>query len=353
MTRDPVATPAGFDDDRVPEIATTPVPNCPLCGGATHEPFADGFDYELMTCRNRWTFVRCEGCDHTWLHPRPDLTTLAVIYPAHYYAYNFAARVHPLAVKAKAWLDRRRMATIVGRCRGTIQRYLDVGCGDGRFLRAMEARGIPRDRLLGLELDRAVAERLQDAGYKVECARIEASAIAQPNSVDLITMFHVIEHVDQPLDAVKKLASWLVPGGILAVETPNRDSLDARLFRRTFWGGYHIPRHWNLFSTSGVVRLLETAGLEVVLVSYQTGHSFWLYSVHHWLKFGPLGLARLARWFDPIGALVPLAAATAFDKLRSAAGFRTSAVLVLGRRPDPASGTGVAAAKAQRGLQPS
>ncbi|MFN0178196.1 MAG: class I SAM-dependent methyltransferase [Gemmatimonadales bacterium] len=328
-----VGTPADFDRAGVPEIPTTPVPRCPLCGAGESERFAEGFDYELTTCRNRWRFVQCRGCEHVWLDPRPALSALPVIYPKHYYAYNFATRVHPIAVKGKAWLDRRRMAAIVRRCRGPITTYLDVGCGDGRFLRAMEAAGVPRAGLLGLELDAEVARGLREAGYRVDCARIEEATIAAPGSVDLVTMFHVIEHVDQPAEAVAKVVEWLAPGGVFALETPNRDSLDARWFRRTFWGGYHIPRHWNLFSTDGVVRLFEQAGLEVDLVSHQPGHSFWLYSLHHWLKFGSPSLPRLARWFDPIGALFPLIVATGFDKLRALMGFRTSAVLVVGRKP--------------------
>lgn len=328
-----VPTPTEFAGGDPPLIPTVPVDRCPLCGRSEFDGYAEGFDYELATCGNRWRFVECRICRHVWLNPRPADGSLATIYPSHYYAYNFAERVHPIAVRGKAWLDHRRMAAIVARCGGPVRRYLDVGCGDGRFLKAMERAGVPREGLLGLELDRSVADRLAAQGYRVDCARVEDSPIADSGTLDLITMFHVVEHIDRPREAVAKLADWLVPGGLLALETPNRESLDARLFRRTFWGGYHIPRHWQLFSTEGVRRLLTEAGLDVILVSYQTGHSFWLYSIHHWLRFGPLRTRWLAKRFDPIGALVPLVAATVFDKVRAALGARTSAVLVIGRKP--------------------
>ena len=276
--------------------------------------------------------VRCLACDHVWLNPRPAVGSLGVIYPAHYYAYNFATRVHPIAVRGKAWLDRRRMAAIVSRLGKTPTSYLDVGCGDGRFLRTMERAGVSRDQLYGLELDRGVAGRLRSEGFQVDCARVEDATLVADGTLDLVTMFHVIEHVDRPVATVEKLARWLAPGGLLAVETPNRESADARLFRRTFWGGYHFPRHWNLFTTEGVAGMLERAGLTVRGVVYQTGHSFWLYSIHHWLRYGPLGMPRLARVFDPIGALVPLVLATGVDKLRAALGFRTSAVLLLAEK---------------------
>lgn len=316
-----------------PEIEVEPVSRCPLCDGGDAEPFSYGYDYELLTCRNQWRFVRCRSCSHVWLDPRPAVSALGTIYPPTYYAYDYAKKIHPVAQRAKEWLDSRKLRGILRHVAREPQAYLDVGCGDGRYLAAMERRGLTRDRLFGLELDPAVVARLAGQGYRVECSRVEDSTIVPAGSLDLITMFHVLEHVDRPVRVVEKLAGWLAPGGLLALETPNRDSLDARLFQRTFWGGYHIPRHWQLFRTEGVVALLERAGLEPAGVMYQTGHSFWLYSFHHGLRYR-FGLPRLAKRFDPVGSLVSLAAVTAGDLVRSRLGFRTSAVLVLGRKPE-------------------
>ena len=338
----PLPLPAELAASSAPEIPTERVVACPVCGAEARAPFAEGYDYELGTCRNRWIFVQCRGCDHVWLDPRPALASLGVIYPGHYYAYDFGKRVHPIALRAKAWLDARKLAAIVRRMGRSPASYLDVGCGDGRFLRALERTGIPKSRLYGLELDSVVVDRLKAEGYAAECARIEDSTLVADGGVDLITMFHVIEHVADPVAVCRKLAHWLAPGGLLALETPNRISLDARLWHRTFWGGYHIPRHWQLFSTEGIIRVLADVGLEPAGVIYQTGHSFWLYSIHHWLRYGTLRMPRVAKWFDPIGALMPLVLATGFDKIRAALGFRTSAVLVLARKRPFATATGVA-----------
>jgi hypothetical protein len=145
----------------------------------------------------------------------------------------------------------------------------------------------------------------------------------------------VIEHVEQPVAVVRRLAESLTPGGVLALETPNLDSWDARLFRQQYWGGYHIPRHWHLFTPQTMTRLLTSAGLDVVTIEYQTGHSFWLYSIHHRLRYGTPPRPRLAAHFNPIGgSLLALAAVTAFDKARAALGAATSAMLVIARKPD-------------------
>ena len=79
--------------------------------------------------------------------------------------------------------------------------------------------------------------------------------------------------------------------------------------------------------------MLTDSGLEFVAMRYQTGHSFWMYSFHHLLRYR-LGLVGChTHWFDPIKGLPFLIAFTGLDKLRAALGFRTSAILVIARKP--------------------
>jgi SAM-dependent methyltransferase len=323
--------PTAFDDPAVPLIETEGVPTCAVCGASSFAPFAHGYDYELRTCRNRWTFVRCDECGHVWLNPRPAVHALDVIYPGHYYAYDYEQRVHPVARWAKAALDRRKLGAVRRALPRAPRSYLDIGCGSGRYLRAMADHGLAREAIRGLELNPKVVDALRAEGYAVQCARVEDAEIPAA-SIDFATMFHVLEHVDAPDRVVARIADWLTPGGVLAVETPNVDALDQRLFGETHWGGYHFPRHWHLFHRATLARLLATAGLTPFGLIYQTGHSFWMYSVHHWLRYQDRPKPALARWFDPFTNVVPLAAFTAFDRMRALVGARTSAMLMLARK---------------------
>jgi len=316
-----------------PSIATEDVPSCPVCCGSEFVVFAVGFDYELLTCSNPWRFVQCAHCGHVWLHPRPAVEELARIYPPTYYAYNYDS-IHPIALKAKELLDRRKITGIVRHCFRTPQSYLDVGCGNGRFLRVVEALGVPQSALYGLELDQNIVDGLRSHGYMgVRCERAEAVDDFPENGIDLVTMFHVIEHVDNPAALIARIHRWLSPGGIFALETPNLESWDARLFRRTYWGGYHIPRHWNLFTPGSITQLLQHNGLEVLDTLFQTGHSFWMYSMHHSVRFNGASRPRAGAWFDPTKSLVCLATFTAFDLLRGLLGAKTSSMLVICRKP--------------------
>lgn len=327
------APPEEFVQRGAPLIGTEPVPRCPVCNQTRFGTFAEGYDYELLTCSNRWRMVRCDACTHVWLNPRPTIAELPTIYPKNYYAYNYANEISPVAVRAKEWLDQGKMRRIVASLGRQPASYMDIGCGDGRFLRLMEKLGVPRSRNYGLELDERVVLPLQQQGYQAFCERVEDCKRVPDGSLDLITMFHVIEHVDDPASVVRQAARWLAPGGVLAVETPNLDSIDARWFQDTYWGGYHIPRHWNLFHSGTLSKLFSDQGLRVVATRYQTGHSFWMYSLHHWFRYHGRPMPRLARWFDPIKSLPFLAGFTALDKARASLGFRTSAILMLATKP--------------------
>ncbi len=307
-----------------------------ICGASSLVSVGVGFDYESRTCSNRWQVVRCNACDHAQLDPRPADSMLATIYPPTYYSYAMRDTVGGFVMTVKGWLDARKLRRPLRFLGRKVDGYLDVGCGDGHYLKVIERTGVPKHRLFGLELDDMPVARLRGAGYQAWNLRAEeAKSVLPVQSLDLITLFHVIEHVADPRAVIRSLSELLRPGAMLMVETPNLDSLDWRLFRSSFWGGYHFPRHWHFFTASGLARLLSECGLEVVDTRYQTGHSFWLFSLHHWLRYrSGRRWPRLANAVHPLKSLLPLAVATGFDLIRSRLGYPTSAVLITARRPD-------------------
>jgi 2-polyprenyl-3-methyl-5-hydroxy-6-metoxy-1,4-benzoquinol methylase len=304
---------------------------CCVCGPAAADPWAEGRDYEYETTADVFRMVRCRTCGLIYLQPRPSTDDLRTIYPPDYYAYNYDEAVHPFANRVKQWLDERKLQGWLGLCRTRQPWFLDVGCGNGRFLDALRRRGVPAEQLWGIELDDGVVARLRAQGYQARMGPIEAVTDLPAGRFDLIVLLQVIEHVADPAALVGRLARLLAPGGLLVIETPNVDSLDAALFRRRYWGGYHFPRHWNLFSPVTMGRLLAAHGLQVHRTRYLPAVSFWVYSLHHWVKYG-WGRTRLARFFDPFRNLLLQAIFTGFDLARAAAGRRTSNMQVVATR---------------------
>jgi 2-polyprenyl-3-methyl-5-hydroxy-6-metoxy-1,4-benzoquinol methylase len=327
--------PPGFNA-AAPEIKTVTIDSCPVCDTATNRLIAaEGYDYEIQTCRNLWLLWRCAECDTLWLNPRPADKELGTIYPPSYYAYEMSDQLSPFILKGKAWLDRGKFNGILKHLGRAPRSYLDVGCGDGRYLRQLAELGVARDKIIGIELSSPAIPKLRRAGFQIYSERVEDCDAIEPRSLDLITMFHVIEHVADPIRVMKQLAHWLTPGGVLAIETPNTASIDRRLFSKTWWGGYHIPRHWTLFTDNSLRKALAKAELEPLKTQYQTGHSFWLYSFHHWLKYNRRRqLPALAHRFDPMRSRLPLMFFTGFDIARRMIGMRTSAMLVVAKKLD-------------------
>jgi 2-polyprenyl-3-methyl-5-hydroxy-6-metoxy-1,4-benzoquinol methylase len=329
---DAATPPHEFKNFAIPFIATDSIDRCIVCGGREFTAAAEGYDYELRTCRNRWIFMECRGCRHLQLDPRPASGTLPIIYPPNYYSYDMEKSINAVALAGKRMLDQQKFAGILKLFGGKPTSYLDIGCGDMRYLRVLQRAGVTPENLYGLELDDRVVEKAKQEGFSVFNERVETATSIPAASIDLATMFHVIEHVADPALVLKKIRTWLRPGGVVVIETPNVASLDAELFRKRYWGGYHIPRHWHLFRPSNLQRLLEEHGFAIEAVRYQTGHSFWLFSVHHWLRYNRvLPSPLLSRLFDPARSLPLLVLATGFDKVRAALGFRTSAMMFVAR----------------------
>ena len=323
--------PSPVDRPGSPVIPVFAVPACMVCGESRSTMIAQGYDYEIQTCANLWSVWRCARCGASRLDPRPDVSALPVIYPSSYYSYAMSETLSPFVLWGKGVLDRLKFGAILRALRNPPRSFLDIGCGDGHYLKLIAKMGVAPDRIFGIEL--GASQALRESGFRIFDRRVEECDEIASRSLDLVTMFHVIEHVADPVLVLRRVCDWLSDEGILALETPNMDALDARLFRKSWWGGYHFPRHWVLFDPASIRTAIESAGLEIVSVRYQTGHSFWLYSFHHALRYnGRFPMPRLARLFDPLRSKLMLALFTALDILRRAVGMKTSAMLILARR---------------------
>jgi SAM-dependent methyltransferase len=94
-------------------------------------------------------------------------------------------------------------------------------------------------------------------------------------------MIQTIEHVAEPEKVLAAVREILKPGGKLAVVTDNTDSIDFKFFKGSCWGGYHFPRHWNLFNRKSLMRLATKTGFEITKLTTAVSPLNWVYSIHN------------------------------------------------------------------------
>jgi 2-polyprenyl-3-methyl-5-hydroxy-6-metoxy-1,4-benzoquinol methylase len=138
------------------------------------------------------------------------------------------------------------------------KRVLDFGCGIGTMSRLLLATGA--QRVDAIETDpgaRAAVQR--ELGIQVAPNIDELRRQTPPPTYDLVTMIEVVEHVRSPVETLSAIRSLVKPGGALIVETPDAESLKARLARSN-WENYRNPTHLFYFTLASLQRALHLAG---------------------------------------------------------------------------------------------
>ncbi|MBI3318637.1 MAG: class I SAM-dependent methyltransferase [Candidatus Omnitrophica bacterium] len=146
------------------------------------------------------------------------------------------------------------------------KRLLDIGCGTGDFLAAMAKKGW---RCFGCDVSPRALEiarrKLPSAAF--HCGRWEEAPFGR-GPFEAITLWHTLEHLPDPLEALKSCRGLLAAGGRLVVAVPNLQSFEANLLGAR-WMEIDIPGHFFFFSHKTLTDLLERAGFRVVRIRPQ------------------------------------------------------------------------------------
>jgi glycosyltransferase involved in cell wall biosynthesis/2-polyprenyl-3-methyl-5-hydroxy-6-metoxy-1,4-benzoquinol methylase len=281
-------------DGEWPAAGLEPVPACPVCGASARSVLhRDLRDRVSFVAPGTWTLYRCEACGAGYPDPRPSADTIGLAYAGYHthaapapphapppgglgrlrwalaqgylndrYGYDFTPATRlgaPLArlLPRRRWLADMRVRHLPrppGR-----PRLLDVGCGNGGFLRDMRDAGW---EVAGIDPDPAAVATARATGADVREGLLGPDTFA-PGSFDAVTLSHVIEHLPDPAETLAICHGLLKPGGVLWIATPNLESVGHRRFGPA-WRGLEPPRHLAIFTRRALVGLLERLGYEVV-----------------------------------------------------------------------------------------
>jgi SAM-dependent methyltransferase len=290
---------------------------CCICNRDDGEPQAVGEDFEYRTSDDTFLAVRCPTCGLVYLNPRPSVQAIDRIYPANYHAFDFSPEHFGFVYRVRRWLEARRLLRYAAGL-GADARILDVGCGDGFHLRLLRDFGNSCWQLEGVDLDLRAVQAARDAGLTVHAGDLEKLNLDEAR-YDLVLLVMTIEHLAKPAVVLREVARLLKPGGEVIVVTDDASSLSCRLFRARYWGGYHFPRHWNLFDRQSLARLACLVGLESVAIDPMMSPVNWTYSFHNLLV--DWGAPRWLEKRFTLKAPVTLAAFTALDQMLCCLGY--------------------------------
>lgn len=229
---------------------------CMLCAGTSHVLLYVKGDYHLMQCS-------CCGLVHVGNPPSAD--HLERIYSFES-GYHTRFRDEQVAFETEIQAARHNLR-LVEKYKGH-GRLLDIGCSAGFFLRAARDKGW---ETAGVELSNDTADIARTRyGLDVVTGRLTDGTFA-PRSFDVITMWDVIEHLENPCETLKMVRKILKDDGILAVTTPNIDGLFPRISFKVarftgYWPHPEPPAHLFQFSKKTFDRLLATTGFQSLAI---------------------------------------------------------------------------------------
>lgn len=225
--------------------------SCNLCGSRGTVTICE-YDRRLK----RLTTVACEDCGLIRTDPMPTEAALMRYYSSEYrkdYQLTFG-KTPPRAHLTRGRREAAARLALLGPLMKPNSRVLDLGSGAGAFLSAAASAG---HKVLGLEPGRDFAAYARSA-YGVEVIESDCASAKLPSgSFDLITSYHVLEHLREPVSALRQLADWLADDGIAYVAVPDVLSRGNPSFH-----DFHFAHVYN-FTQETLIAAGRAAGLEV------------------------------------------------------------------------------------------
>ena len=145
---------------------------------------------------------------------------------------------------------------------------LDVGAGTGDFLKVCENGGW---KITGVE----PSEKARNFAKNKSINLLEDLSKIENKQFDVITLWHVLEHIPNLTEYIQELKSLLKPKGVLIIAVPNHKSFDAKHYKE-FWAAYDVPRHLWHFSRTAISKIFSLVGMKVEKILPMKFDSFYV-----------------------------------------------------------------------------
>ncbi|MBN2614277.1 MAG: methyltransferase domain-containing protein [Bacteroidales bacterium] len=234
------------------------IEKCPICGETHSTEYLRTKDYFLTG--EQFTLKQCAGCGFVFTSPRPDDVKLSHYYQSNNYLSHHSRGFSPLRLVYQFLRKRniRNKFRLVSQF-SSIGSLLDIGCGTGELLDYFQNQGW---KATGIEPD-ATARNFASDRWGLTVYGEDQIPTIENESYDVITMWHVLEHVSNLNERISDIHRILKNKGNFVAAVPNFLSWDAQHYG-SYWAAWDLPRHLFHFSQKNIIQLTEKHGFKYI-----------------------------------------------------------------------------------------
>lgn len=260
--------------------------NCPLCQSSHIDLNMTTTDYTVSL--SSFELWRCRHCGFLFTQNIPDEQSIGEYYKAEAYVSHtdsskgFINAVYHKVRNITLRQKRKLIQQVSGKQTG---RLLDVGCGTGAFLNEMQSNGW---QVKGLEPD-ATAVGVCKSKYGIQPGELKELFSLDAGSFEVVTLWHVLEHVHQLHAYMEQLSKLIGKNGKLIIAVPNHTAADAAYYKEN-WAAYDVPRHLYHFAPATMRKLAHLYGMKVDAIRPMWFDSFYVSLLSEKIKGSRFGI---------------------------------------------------------------
>lgn len=231
--------------------------HCPICNSDKSELYKTVKDHTVS--QEEFNIVSCKSCSFLFTNPRPNTESLGSYYESDDYISHTNKSNNPINLVYKLARTQTLKWKFNLANETNPKTLLDYGCGTGHFLKYANNKGL---EINGFEPDKDAREIAKtELGNNIYSTSKEIN-----KQYDVITLWHVLEHIPNLNEVVAWLKNHLTADGRIIIAVPNPESFDAKNYDK-YWAAYDVPRHLYHFTKNTLTNLANK-------------HSFCVESIH-------------------------------------------------------------------------
>jgi 2-polyprenyl-3-methyl-5-hydroxy-6-metoxy-1,4-benzoquinol methylase len=245
-----------------------------------HQHYLDVKDHSIS--KEEFRLLRDETINLVFTFPQPIEEKLATYYESEDYISHTDGK-RSLFEKAYQFVKNialKRKLKLINELQSSKGLLLDIGTGTGDFLSQAKQNGW---QIIGVEPN----EKARNIALQKGVTYIGHTSELEDHSVDVVTMWHVLEHVPDVNAQIKELKRLLKPAGTIVIAVPNFNSYDANYYGK-FWAAYDVPRHLWHFSRLSIEKLFEREKLQLLETRPMFFDSFYVSLLSEKYKTGKM-----------------------------------------------------------------